>query len=111
MTSKKNLTLFEASSLITGYGIGGGVMAVPYLASMNGILPFIGLLAAAFFLSVTFHLMLAEIMLRDDTSNQMVEAFDKFVFQRRGGKIFTWIFFILILFGFVASLSAYIAEK
>ena len=31
----KELTFGEATSIIAGYGIGGGILAVPYLASLN----------------------------------------------------------------------------
>lgn len=30
--NKKQLTVAESACIITGYGIGGGVMAMPYLA-------------------------------------------------------------------------------
>jgi len=109
MVPKKDLTLFEAASIITGFGIGGGVMAVPYLASLNGVFPFIILLAVAFFLSVIFHLIAAEIMMRDSKSNQLIEIFHKYLFRARGGAVFTWIFFILILMAFITNLSACIA--
>ncbi len=109
MNKGRDLTLFEAASIVTGYGIGGGVMAVPYLASLNGLLPFLGLLTCAFCLSILFHLMLAEIMMRDSSSNQLVEIFDKYLFRGKGGVFFTWTFFILILLAFITNLSAYIA--
>ena len=32
------LTLWQSASIITGYGIGGGVMAMPYLAEKNGVI-------------------------------------------------------------------------
>lgn len=109
MQNRKKLTLFEAACTITGYGLGGGVMAVPYLASLNGLLPFFLLLVLAFLLSVVFHLMLAEVMMRDSTCKQMIEIFDRYLFKGRGGVIFTWTFFILILMAFFTNLSAYIA--
>jgi amino acid permease len=109
MQNGKKLTLFEAACTITGYGLGGGVMAVPYLASLNGILPFILLLVLAFTMSVIFHLMLAEMMMRDSSCKQLIEIFDKYLFKGRGGAVFTWAFFILILAAFITNLSAYIA--
>lgn len=35
--NKKQLTVAESACIITGYGIGGGVMAMPYLAQKNGV--------------------------------------------------------------------------
>ncbi len=109
MSSSKKLTLFEGAAIITGYGIGGGIMAVPYLASLNGILTFVILILIAFTISVIFHFMLAEIMLRDSSASQLIEIFDKYLFRGKGGVVFTWIFFTLILLAFITNLSAYIA--
>ena len=109
MEEKKKLTFFEAASIVTGFGVGGGIMAVPYLASLNGIVPFISLILVAFFISLLIHLMIAEMTMWDSTSNQIVEYFGKYLFRGRGGSLFTWIFFVLILLAFIANLSAYIA--
>ena len=35
---KTTLSLWQSASIITGYGIGGGVMAMPYLAEKNGVI-------------------------------------------------------------------------
>jgi len=109
MEEQKTLTFFEAAAIVTGYGVGGGVMAVPYLASLNGIVPFMLILVIAFFISILLHLMIAETVMRDSGSNQLVEYFGKYLFRGRGGPVFTWIFFILIFLAFIANLSAYIA--
>jgi amino acid permease len=109
MAEKKRLTFFEAASTVAGYGVGGGIMTVPYLASFSGIIPFIGILIVGYFVSVLLHLMIVEMMLRDDESSQMVEVLGKYLFRGRGGIFFTWLFFVLIIFGFYASLLAYIS--
>ncbi len=106
---KKDLTFFEAASVVTGYGVGGGIMTVPYLTSLSGILPLFMLLIVGYTISILLHLMIVEMMLRDDGSSQMVEVLNKYLFRGKGGAIFTWIFFILIIFGFYASLLAYVA--
>ncbi len=109
MQNKKTLTFFEASSIVTGFGIGGGIMAVPYLASKTGILPFVGTLVLAFFISVLIHLMIAEMSMRNSDSSQLVEIFAKYLFRGRGRIFFTWFSFLLIVAAFLANLSAYIA--
>ncbi|MFH2128870.1 MAG: hypothetical protein ABIK68_00740 [bacterium] len=43
----RQLSLFEASSIVAGLGVGGGIMAVPFLASLNGLVPVILILIAA----------------------------------------------------------------
>ncbi len=108
MALKKQLTFFEATAIITGYGIGGGIMTLPLLTTKTGLPVMMGLLCAGFFISLLMHLMIAEIILRDGDNNQMVELFQKYIFKNRPA-IFTWAIFFLIAFAFLASLSAYIA--
>jgi amino acid permease len=35
--ARTRLSFAEATSIIAGYGIGGGVLALPYLVSRNGV--------------------------------------------------------------------------
>ncbi|MBN1637087.1 MAG: hypothetical protein JW920_11260 [Deltaproteobacteria bacterium] len=106
---KKKLTFFESAAIVTGYGVGGGIMAVPYLASLTGIAAMLIVLILAYSISLLLHLMIAEIMLRDDESAQMVEVFNRYLFRGKGAVIFTWIIFSLLAIAFISSLSAYIA--
>jgi amino acid permease len=106
--TEKKLTFLEAAAIITGYGIGGGIMAVPYLASLSGMASMMLILFAAYGLSLLMHLMIAEIMLRDNESEQMVEVFQKYLFRGRMAPLL-WGLFALIVGAFLASLSAYIA--
>lgn len=48
MNGKKKLTTWEASCIITGYGLGAGVLSMPYMAARNGIIVSLGILLAAF---------------------------------------------------------------
>ena len=105
----KNLTFLEASSIVTGYGIGGGIMAAPYLASLSGIIPTIIILFLAFFISLIFHLMTAEIMLRDGQNEQIIEMFSKYMLKGTVTKYILWFLFAVIVLSFIASLSAFIA--
>lgn len=106
--NKKRLTLFEASSIVAGLGVGGGIMAVPYLASLNGIIPVISIMLLAYFISVLIHLMVTEVVMRDGGENQLVEIFGKYLFRGRGGVFFTWFFFVLIVINFFTLLAGYI---
>jgi len=107
--NKKKLTLFEASSVVAGLGVGGGIMAVPYLASMNGIVQIVSVMILAYFLSLLLHLMVAEVVLRDEEAHQLVEIFGKYLFIKKWwGALLTWLFFALIVIIFFACLAAYI---
>lgn len=106
---RKRLTLFEAVSIVAGLGMGGGIMAVPFLASLNGIVPVVAIMSLAFLVNVLLHLMVVEVVLRDEEPKQLVEVFGKYLFMRGlGGTILNWIFFVLIVVTFYFLLAAYI---
>ncbi len=105
---QKKLTLIEAAAIITGYGVGGGIMTVPYLTSKTGLPMMLLLLLVGLFVSLLMHLMVAEVVLRDGQGSQMVELFQKFILKKKPA-IHSWVLFILIAFAFLVSLSAYIA--
>lgn len=105
----RRLTLFEAASVVAGLGFGGGVMAVPYLASLNGVLELIITAVAAYAFSLLLHLMVVEVVLREDKPQQLVELFGKYVFKKTWwGKGLTWLVFALVLITFYALLAGYI---
>ena len=107
--SARKLTLFEAACVVAGLGFGGGIMAVPFLASLNGIVPLLAIIIIAFLLSVLLHLMVVEVVLRGDTSQQLVEIFGKYLFFKgRWGSVLTWTIFALIVVTFYALLAGYI---
>ena len=98
----------EASALVMGSGVGGGIMAVPFLASRSGFLPFLLILLAAYGFNLLIHLMLVEVLFRDGKNRQIVELVRTYVFSGKGGLWLLWIFFIILFFSFLANLSAYI---
>ncbi len=108
MADHKTLTFIEASCVVAGFSIGGAVMAVPYLATLSNPLSFVAILAAAFVVSVTFHLMIAEMIIRDSSSHQLVELFAKYCFRGKFSKLI-WVLFLLIYVGCMTNLTAYIS--
>lgn len=106
---RQRLTLMEASCIVCGLGVGGGIMAVPYLASLNGIIPVIVIMLGAYGISIIMHCMIAEIVLRDGRDNQLVEIFSKYLFLgRKGGVMLAWVLFTLIVINFLTLLAAYL---
>ncbi len=109
MTQRNDqLTFLEAASTVAGYGIGAGIMAVPYLAVRSGVGPLAGIMVVAYFISILFHLMLVDMMLRDGGRTQLLEILAKDLFVGRIGKAFTWVFFVLIVFAFFGTLITYL---
>jgi amino acid permease len=105
----KKLTFIEAISIIVGAGVGGGVMAVPYLASQSGLGAFVPVILAAFLLNVLLNLMLTEVLIRDGRDLQIVELMRVYVFRGRIGSRISWVFFAVLGLSFVASLTAYVS--
>jgi amino acid permease len=106
---KKNLTVIEASSIIMGAGVGGGVMAVPFLAARAGLFAFVPIVLIGFALNVLLNLMLTEILLRDGRNLQIVELIRTYVFRGRVGATVAWVFFAVLGLSFIASLTAYVS--
>lgn len=106
--SSRRLSFIEASALVMGSGVGGGIMAVPFLASRNGFLPFVIILLAAYGFNILIHLMLVEVMFRDGKNRQIVELVRTYLFSGKAGLWLVWFFFIILFFSFLANLSAYI---
>ncbi len=105
----RRLSFPEATAIIAGYGIGGGMLALPYLVSLNGIGPSALILAGAYALSLLLHLMIAELAAGDGSGRQIVELFGEYLFTGKGGRTFTWIFFGVMGVVFVANLAAYVS--
>lgn len=108
-TSARTLSFPEATAIIAGYGIGGGMLALPYLVSLNGIGPSALVLAGAYALSLLLHLMIAELAAGDGSGRQIVELFREYLFTGKGGKALTWVFFGVMGVVFVANLAAYVS--
>jgi amino acid permease len=107
--AQKKLTVFEVACVVAGLGFGGGIMAIPYLASLNGIVSFVVIIIIAFLISVLLHLMVVEVVLMGDSSQQLVEIFGKYLFFKGGlGSVLTWTTFALIVVTFYALLAGYI---
>lgn len=107
--TKPTLTVWESACIITGYGIGGGVMAMPYLAQKNGIIVGTIILIIAFIASVLLHLMIAELSLKSGDHPQIISVFSKYLFQGRFQKPLTIGFFVIMTLVLFTNLAAYIA--
>jgi amino acid permease len=96
----------EAVCLVAGAGIGGGVMALPYLAAETGFGPAVFAMLAAYAVTVTLHIMVAELSIRTDYSSELLTIFTKHLF--RGKKIPRSAFYVFMAVTLVCNLAAYI---
>jgi len=107
--NNKKLTVWEAACIITGYGIGGGVMAMPYLAAKNGVILSLLVLLLSFAASYVLHLMIAELSVKSGNSAQIIELFSKYHFSGKHKKLLTAIFFVIMALVLFTNLAAYIS--
>lgn len=103
------LTTWQGACIITGYGVGSGIMALPYLVSQAGTVASLLLLVAAFFFSYCMHMMLAEIALGAGDGAQVVTMFRTFLFRGKAGKVVIPVLFVLVVLVLVFNLAAYVA--
>ena len=106
---KKKISTWEAACIITGYGIGGGVLAMPYLAAQNGIVVSLIILIVAFLSSVLLHYMIADVCLKCGPGSQVVSIFSRFLLKGKLKTFLTVLLFGLLAVVLCANLAAYIA--
>ena len=107
--STKQLTVFEASCIITGYGIGSGVLAMPYIASRCGLPMTLLILVLAFAFSYTLHLMIADMAVKNGSKGQFLDIIMKYLPQGKGGKLLGAILFAILAVVLYTNLAVYIA--
>ena len=107
--AQTKLTTWQAACIITGYGVGSGIMTLPYLVNRAGIISCIVILLIAFFFSYCMHMMLAEMIIGSGRDAQIVTMFKKFLFKGKFARVLTAVFFALTVVVLIANLAAYIA--
>jgi len=105
----KKLTTFEAACIVAGNGIGGGLMALPFLAQHTGWLGTVLILCAAYLVTVVLHFMVADMLLGAKNGSGILSIFNEFLFKGKMKIYLTAGFFILLLITLLFNLSAYIA--
>ena len=108
-TTKKQLTTWEAACIITGYGIGAGVLSMPYMAARNGVILSTLILILSLLASYVLHLMIAEIALKEGNGGQIISCLNRFLFRGKAKQVLTAIFFVLMAVILVTNLAAYIS--
>ncbi len=106
---ERQLTTWEATSLMVGAGVGAGIMAVPYLAQSVGLVGLAIILPIAWAASALVHLMLAEVLFRTGRDLQVVELMRLYVLRGRIGQVILWTVFALLSVAFLANLAAYVS--
>ena len=106
---KNKLSVWQSACIITGYGVGGGIMAMPYLAEKNGILMAMVILLLAFLSNLILHLMIADISIKSGGKSQIVDVFSKYLFTGKFQKPITLFFYAIMALVMFTNLAAYIS--
>lgn len=106
---KTELTVWESACIVTGYGVGGGIMAMPYLAQKNGLIATLVILLVAFAANVVIHFMIADISIKSGGKSQIVEVFSKYLFTGKYKNLITGVFFVIMALVMFTNLAAYIS--
>lgn len=106
---KTKLTVWESACIVTGYGVGGGIMAMPYLAEKNGLVMGLAILLLAFLANLVIHYMIADIAIKSGGKSQIVEVFSNYLFTGKHQKGITTFFFAVMALVMFTNLAAYIS--
>ncbi|MCC8022917.1 MAG: hypothetical protein LIO46_03950, partial [Clostridiales bacterium] len=104
----KKLTTFEAACLVAGNGIGGGLMALPYLSAAVGVIGTFAVLLTAGAFTVVLHIFLADMLLTAKNGSSLVSVMDEFLFTGKWKKTLTTGFFVLIAVACIFNIAAYV---
>ena len=107
----KELTTWEAACIITGYGIGAGVLSMPYVADIVGFPASVVILVLAFLASYILHLMIAELAIKTEDGGQIISCLSRFLFRGKLKKVLSISFFVLMALILCTNLATYIAAS
>jgi amino acid permease len=103
----KRLTVWQAACIITGFGVGGGIMAMPLLTTKVGIVYASLILIAALVFSYIMHIFIADLALRGKGA-QISTVVSNTLFSGKSKKPLTLILFVIVGVVLMTSMAAYI---
>ena len=108
--SEARLTFLESTGVLLGHEVGAGILAIPYLASLNNWWDYIWILVVTLGINILLHLMIAELSLNNKGA-QFVECMRNEIFkgkENKTTKVVTWIIFAFLGLSVVINCCAYI---
>jgi len=105
--SEARLSMTEAIGIITGHGVGSGILAVPFLASRNSWQSFVLIIVLAYAINLLLHTMIAELSLNNGGA-QFIKCFENELFKGKLKMIATWTAFALLGLSVIANVSSFI---
>lgn len=101
------LTVFEATSIIVGHGVGSGVLSVPFLAAHNGIREILLTLGFCYLFNLILHLIIAELSYNNNGA-QFITCLNAELFSGKMKQILTWTAFVTLGMSVIVNVSAFL---
>jgi len=106
--NKRKMTIGQASAVITGCGVGGGVLALPYLINKIGFPLAVVIIILAYLFCSLLNTFFADLAIRNGGKGQTIEIIRNVVFSEKFKKIGSIILFIFLALQIIFTLGAYI---
>lgn len=106
--NEKTLSVFQASAIVTGYGIGGGILTMPYLANKVGFWMAMIILVLSFVGCYFLHMMIADLTIKAGKKAQLLDIFSKYILRGKAKNVLTIICFVILAVVLYTNLAAYI---
>jgi len=104
----KKLTTLECTMLISGSGLGTGILAIPYASSKLGFYSILVGIVVAYTVSVILHLLVADLVMHSQNSTQLIGIFKEHLFCGGYGNVLSVLFFIILSTVLLFNLTIYI---
>ena len=105
---KKQLTTWQAACIITGYGLGAGVLSMPCMAQRCGLPLSLLILSVSLFASYALHMMIADLSMKCGEGAQLISCLSRFLWRGKAKTPLTLLFFVLMSGILFTNLAAYI---
>ena len=106
--NKKSLSNFEGEMVIAGSGIGTGILTLPYAINKIGFFGTIIAVIISYLVSAALYLMICEMTRNSKNSKELLGILNEHLFYCKYGKIFSILFFILLILMILQNLIVYI---
>lgn len=105
----RKLTVWQAACIITGYSVGSGIMALPYLMTHAGLGVGVVIILAAFFFSYCMHMLLAELAMGARGNDQIVSIFSHYMVKGAVGKVVAGVSMVLVVLALFFAQAGFIS--
>ena len=104
----KKLNVRQGAAIVNGYGVGAGILAIPYLANKVGIWLSILILVLTYLFIFVLHLMIADLSIKTGRGSHMLDIFKKYVIKGKARKAISVIIFVFMFVVLTSNLCAYV---